>query len=53
VVRRTEEGLGLEWCEQAPDILDAVARMASSGHSLAIVSSADASDIADVAETPE
>ena len=35
VVRRTAEGLGLEWCEQIPEIVDALATMPASGDSLA------------------
>lgn len=34
VVRRTAEGLGLEWCEQMPDIMGALATKPASGDSL-------------------
>ena len=40
VVRRTAEGLGLEWCEQIPDIVDALTTMPASGDSLTTTPSA-------------
>lgn len=36
VVRRTPEGLGLEWCEQVPEIVDALTTTPASGDSLTI-----------------
>jgi hypothetical protein len=46
VVRRTAEGLGLEWCEQVPEILEALATRVASGDSLTITSSTSTYDTA-------
>jgi hypothetical protein len=52
VVRRTAEGLGLEWCEQMPDIVDALAMMPASGDSLTTTPSASTYDIELLASAP-
>jgi hypothetical protein len=47
VVRTTAEGLGLEWCEQVPGIMDALVTTPTPGKSLTLPSSGHAPDIAD------
>jgi hypothetical protein len=52
VVRKTADGLGLEWREQVPEIVDALATMSPSKDSLTNMSSVSAYDIADVVGDP-
>ena len=47
VVRKTAEGLGLEWCEPAPALVDALATTPSSGDSRPLTTSTLARETAD------
>ena len=47
VVRKTAEGLGLEWCEPAPALVDALATTPSSGDSRPLAKSTLARETAD------
>jgi hypothetical protein len=47
VVRKTAEGLGLEWCEPVPTLVDALATTPSSGDSRTLPTSTLARETAD------
>ncbi|MDB6010694.1 MAG: hypothetical protein JWL65_2944 [Gammaproteobacteria bacterium] len=47
VVRKTAEGLGLEWCEPVPTLVDALATTPSSGDSRPLTTSTLARETAD------
>jgi hypothetical protein len=53
VVRKTAEGLGLEWCEAVPDIAAGLTTTPASGESLTVTSRAMACDLTATLETVE